>query len=236
MSINVGDGVVKLIGDPTSLDRSIKGIPRKIKQAERESRGAFKGFTGGLSRIKNLAIGVGLVFGAWQAIRILKNAAKAAIEFGKQFANVATLINTQTPVGVKQLKILKQQIFELRPELGSATELTKGLYQALSAGAAPAGAVRLVGEAALFAKAGLTDTLTAVDLMTTILNAYGKSAEEAAAVSSTLFKTIELGKTTGQELAGALGRVIPVAASLNVSLPELNSALATMTKSGLSTA
>mgnify|MGYP000300195622 CR=1 FL=1 len=236
MAIDVGDGVVKLIGDTTRVDRSIKGIPTKIKQAERESRGAFKGFTGGLNRIKNLAIGVGLVFGAWQVIRILKNAAKATIEFGKEFANVATLINTQTPIGVKQLKILKQQIFALRPELGSATELTRGLYQALSAGAEPAQAVKLVGEAALFAKAGLTDTLTAVDILTTVINAYGLSAEEAAAVSSTLFKTIELGKITGQELAASLGRVIPIAANLNVSLPELNAALATMTKSGLSTA
>ncbi|KKM82881.1 hypothetical protein LCGC14_1315020 [marine sediment metagenome] len=236
MSINVGDGIVKLIADPSGVDRELAQMGRKGTRAGKQVTAGLKPVSAGLSNIKNLAIGVGLVFGAWQAIRILKNTAKAAIEFGKQFANVATLINTQTPIGVKQLKILKQQIFDLRPELGSATELTKGLYQALSAGAAPAGAVRLVGEAALFAKAGLTDTLTAVDLMTTILNAYGKSAEDAAAVSATLFKTIELGKTTGQELAGALGRVIPVAASLNVSLPELNSALATMTKSGLSTA
>ncbi|KKL12497.1 hypothetical protein LCGC14_2535180, partial [marine sediment metagenome] len=172
----------------------------------------------------------------WQAIRILKDAAKAAIEFGKQFANVATLINTQTPVGVRQLKILKQQIFELRPELGSATDLTRGLYQALSAGVAPAQAVRLVGEAALFAKAALTDTLTAVDVMTTVMNAYGLSADKAASVSSVLFKTIELGKITGEELSSSLGRVISAAAQLNIDLPELNAGIATMTKSGISAA
>ena len=236
MPINIGDGVLRLIADPTGVDRELAQMGRKGAKAGKQASAGLKPVSASLSNIKKLALGVGGVFVAWQAIRILKNTAKAAIEFGKQFANVATLINTQTPVGVQQLKILKQQIFALRPELGSATELTRGLYQALSAGAEPAEAVRLVGEAALFAKAGLTDTLTAVDVITTAINAYSLSAADAAAVSSTLFKTIELGKITGQELAGSLGRVIPTAAALNVSLPELNAALATMTKSGLSTA
>jgi TP901 family phage tail tape measure protein len=236
MSINVGDGIVRLIGDPTDVDRKLAQMGRKGAKAGKQVATGLKPVSGSLANIKKLALGVGAVFGAWQVIRVLKNAAKAAIEFGKEFANVATLINTETPKGVKQLQILKQQILALRPELGSARDLTEGLYQALSAGAEPAGAVKLVGEAALFAKAALTDTLTAVDLMTTVINAYGLSVKDAAAVSSTLFKTIELGKITGQELAGALGRVIPVAATLNVSLPELNAMLATLTKSGLSTA
>ena len=236
MSINVGDGIVKLIADPSGVDRELAQMGRKGSRAGKQVAAGLKPVSGSLANIKKLALGVGAVFGAWQVIRVLKDAAKAALDFGKEFANVATLIDTKTPVGVKQLKILKQQILALRPELGSATDLTKGLYQALSAGAEPAEAVRLVGEAALFAKAGLTDTLTAVDVITTAINAYGLSAADAASVSSTLFKTIELGKITGQELAASLGRVIPTAAALNVSLPELNAALATMTKSGLSTA
>jgi TP901 family phage tail tape measure protein len=236
MAINLGDAVLSFRVDDAPLNSAVAGLGPKVRRASREAEKGLSGFGAGLRRIKQLALGVGLVFVGWKVIQVLKDAAKAAIEFGKEFANVATLINTQTPVGVKQLKILKQQIFELRPELGSATELTRGLYQALSAGVAPAQAVRLVGEAALFAKAGLTDTLTAVDVLTTVINAYGLSVEKAASVSSVLFKTIEEGKITGEELSSSLGRVISAAAQLNIDLPELNAGIATMTKSGISAA
>ncbi|KKK72689.1 hypothetical protein LCGC14_2901360, partial [marine sediment metagenome] len=119
----------------------------------------------------------------------------------------------------------------------SPAELGAGAYFILSSGIEDAAdAAQVLEIAAKASTIGLGETERVANALTTVLNAYGKSAEEAASVSSVLFKTIELGKITGQELAGALGRVIPVAASLNVSLPELNAALATMTKSGLSTA
>ena len=233
MSIDIGDAAIRFLGDTTRLDRTVEGIGQKAKRAGQKGAAGLKPMSASLSNIKKLALGVGGVFVAWQVFRVLRDATKAALAFGKEMANVATLLNTQTPKGIKQLQILKQQILALRPELGSARDLTKGLYQALSAGVAPAQAVRLVGEAALFAKAALTDTLTAVDVMTTVMNAYGLSAEDAASVSSTLFKTIELGKITGEELASSLSRVIATAAQLNIDLPELNAGIATMTKTGV---
>jgi TP901 family phage tail tape measure protein len=233
MSINIGDGVLRLIADPTGVDRELGQMGRKGARAGKQVTAGLKPVSASLSNIKKLVLGVTAAFVAWQAVRIIRDATKAALEFGKQFANVATIINTQTPKGVKQLQILKQQILALRPELGSATDLTKGLYQALSAGVEPAQAVKLVGEAALFAKAALTDTLTAVDVMTTVMNAYGLSADKAASISSVLFKTIEEGKITGEQLSSSLGRVISTAAQLNIDLPELNAAIATMTKTGV---
>jgi TP901 family phage tail tape measure protein len=233
MSINIGDGVIRILGDTTGADRSLEGLGQKAKRAGQKGVAGLKPMSASLSNIKKLALSVGGVFLAWRVFQVLRDATKAALAFGKEFANVATLINTQTPKGVKQLQILKQQILALRPELGSARELTQGLYQALSAGAEPAEAVKLVGEAALFAKAGLTSTLVAVDVITTAINAYGLSAEDAASVSSVLFKTIEEGKITGEELASSLGRVISTAAQLNIDLPELNAGIATMTKAGV---
>ena len=189
-----------------------------------------------LGSLRSMAAGVGVAFGLWQVTRILGSATRAAIDFEAEFANVSTLMNTETPKGVKQLKLLEEQILALDSRLGGATELTRGLYQALSAGVEPAKAVRFVGEAALFAKAGLTDIFTAVDLLTTVINAYGKSTEDAAAVSSTLFKIVELGKTTVGLLAGSFGRLAPTAAQLNIELPQLGATLTTLTKAGLSTA
>jgi TP901 family phage tail tape measure protein len=185
-----------------------------------------------LGSLRSVAAAVGVTFGAWQVTRILRSAASAAIDFEAELANVSTLLNTETPEGVKQLKILEQQILALDSRLGGATDLTRGLYQALSAGAKPAVAVRLVGEAALFAKAGLTDTFTAVDVLTTVLNSYQDAAGTAAQASSTLFTIIKEGKTVGTELARSLGQVIPPAAQLGVLLPDLGAALAVATKGG----
>ena len=185
-----------------------------------------------IGSLRSVAAAVGVTFGLWQVTRILRSAASAAIDFEAEIANVSTLMNTETPRGIKQLKLLEQQILNLDSRLGGATELTRGLYQALSAGADPAIAVRLVGEAALFAKAGMTDTFTAVDVLTTVLNSYGDAAGTAAQASSTLFTIIKEGKTVGTELARSLGQVIPPAAQLGVLLPDLGAALAAATKGG----
>lgn len=211
-----------------NLRASTVAFSKDLARGKKQTKSAF----GSMSKSVKVfgaalaAVGAARIIGAWSS---------AATEFEAKFANVATLLETRTPEGQAQLAKLRDQILDLNPALGGATELTEGLYQALSAGARPAAAVKLVAQAAKFAKAGLTDTLTAVDVFTTILNAYGLEAEEAGRVSAILFETIKQGKTTGEALAGSLGRAIPVAAALGVELTEVTAVIATLTKGGLAT-
>ena len=79
----------------------------------------------------------------------------------------------------------------------------------------------------------MTDTATAADAITTILNSYGLSAEHAQSVSDLLFSVVKRGKTTFAELAPQIGLVASVASSAGVSLDEMGAALATMTRSGV---
>lgn len=158
-------------------------------------------------------------------------ATKAASEFETAFAEVTTLFDTS----VVQVDKIREELLGLSPILGSATELTKGLYQAISAGTEPAAAVQFIGQAAKLARAGLASIRDSVDILTTVINAYGLAAEEATRVSDVLFKVVEQGKTTLPELSGALGRVIPFAAQLGVSIEDLGAAVATLTKGGLAT-
>jgi len=131
---------------------------------------------------------------------------------------------------------MKKELLGLDSRLGSATELSEGLYQALSASVEPAKAVQFVGESAKFAKAALIDTNTAVDVITTGLNAYGKGAEEAGEISDILFTTIKNGKVTGEELSSTIGQVIPLAANMGLSFKNLGASIATMTKQGVNSA
>lgn len=68
------------------------------------------------------------------------------------------------------------------------------------------------------------------------VKAYDKGADEAGHVSDVLLTTQNLGKTSVDELAGSMGRVIPLAAAYNVSLENLSSGLAIMTANGIATA
>lgn len=193
-----------------------------------------KGWTSGASILqksfKGIQTGIKVLGAAVVAGMALS--VKAANDFQKEFSNVRTLLDETTV----NTKAMKQELLGLDARLGSSKELAKGLYQTLSAGVDAADAVRFVGEAAKFAKAGLTDTYTSVDALTTILNAYRMNADQATKVSDVLFQTIKLGKTTGQQLASSLGDVIPSASQLGVSIEELGASMVTMTKQGINTA
>ncbi len=82
---------------------------------------------------------------------------------------------------------------------------------------------------------GLTDTGVAADAITTIINAYGLSAERAGDVSDLLFQIVKRGKTTFAEIAPSIGMVATTAATAGVSLEDMGAALSTMTRNGVNT-
>ena len=156
-----------------------------------------------------------------------------AMKFEDSMAKVSTIADT-TEVPLDQLE---QQIKDLSNQTGiSASEIAENVYSAISAGRSTGDAVAFVGESAKLAKAGFTDSAAALDVLTTILNAYGKSAEETANISDILINVQNLGKTTVAELASSMGSVIPTASAFGVSLEQLVSAYVVMTKNGISTA
>jgi len=82
------------------------------------------------------------------------------------------------------------------------------------------------------AVAGLADVSTSVDVMTSVLNAYGKTVEQMVHVSDVMFQAIIRGKFRYEDLANALGYVTPIAAQVGVSFEELSAAMATATRHG----
>ena len=159
--------------------------------------------------------------------------AKLAVDFGNSMAKVSTIADT-TKVPIDQLK---SGIMDLSSKTGlSATDLNEALYETLSAGVDTASAIDFLGTATKAAKGGFTDTATAVDGLTTVLNSYGLKASEADNIANQMLITQNLGKTTFGELASAVGKVTPIASSLGVKTEELFSSLASTTAQGLDTA
>ena len=118
-----------------------------------------------------------------------------------------------------------------------AADIAEATYQAISAGQSTGDAVAFAGAGVHAGSGGgFTSSASAVDILTTALNAYGLGADEAGHVSDVLLTTQNLGKTSVDELSSSMGKVIPLASAYNVSLENLSSGLAIMTANGIATA
>ena len=160
-------------------------------------------------------------------------AVKLAADFEDSVAKVYTIMDKS----VMSTEDMSQTILDLSTDTGkSATELADATYQALSASVATKDVAGFVEDAVKLSKAGFTSTTTAVDTLTTIINAYGYSAEDAEEISNKLIQTQNKGKTTVDELGQSLGNVIPTAAAYGVNLDNVASAYVVMTKQGINTA
>lgn len=147
-------------------------------------------------------------------------------------AKLATIADTEK----LPLKDLQAQVMELSTKTGqSVAEIAESVYSAISGGVDTADAVAVVEKATQLASGGFTDTATAIDVLTTAINAYGLSTEDAAKLSDYLLTTQNLGKTTVDELAGSMGKVIPLASAYGVQMDNLSSAYAIMTANGIAT-
>lgn len=158
---------------------------------------------------------------------------KMATDFEDAMAKVSTIAD-ETEMSMEDME---KAIMELSNQTGiSSTEIAGNVYDAISAGQKTGDAVNFVSNATKLAKAGFTSSASALDVLTTIMNAYGLSADEVTKVSDVLIQTQNLGKTTVDELASSMGKVIPTAKANGVSIENLASMYAVMTANGIATA
>lgn len=156
---------------------------------------------------------------------------KMASDFENGIAKVSTIADTSA----MSMDQIKKATLDLSNQLGvSVTDISEAQYNAISAGAATEKSLNLVSTAVKAAKAGFTDTATAVDGLTTVYNSFG-GAVDYEKLSDQMLQTQNYGKTTFGELASSIGQVTPVANSLNVSTDELFSSIAILTKNGIAT-
>lgn len=159
------------------------------------------------------------------------------VEAADQFEYAMTKVQSIAQVDDSTLSGMGEEIQDLAVTYGaSANEIAEATYQAISASVDAGEATEFVANAMKLARGGFTDTVTAVDVLTTTLNAYGKEANTTEHIMDALVTTQNLGKTTVGELAQNLGQVIPTAAGLNVSLDNLSAAYIQLTKNGVNTA
>lgn len=161
-----------------------------------------------------------------------KKAIDAALEYENSLAKVATIADT---VAVPLAEISKG-ILEASKKTGvAATEINEAMYQAISAGADSADALGLVETALKAAKGGFTDSTTAIDGLTSTLNAYNLETNDADRIANQFLVTQNKGKTTFGELAENIGNVAPTAKAAGVASGDLMASLTALTANGINT-
>ena len=174
-NIRAGAAYVELTVENSALIRGLKAAQTKLKNFSRSVTAAGKKLLGISAILAMPFIG----------------GAKTFADFEQQMANVSTMLDEPA----KYMEAYNDGIRKMSVEFGEGTDtLAKGLYDILSASIDPAQALDVLAILAKAARAGLTDTGIAADAITTILNAYGLSADHAESVSDLLFKTVKKGK------------------------------------------
>lgn len=200
-------------------------------EGKREAMGIIKTLASEITSF-DIFSGIGI-----SAATAFAQAAKSSYDFEKEFRKNMLEVATISTQVTDDMTGFMNQVMSITQEIPiKAPEAAKALYSIVSAGHDGADGMKILEVSAKAAVGGLTETETAADAVTTILNAYKMSAEEAGTVSDQLFTTVRLGKTTFGELGASIAQVAPIAAAYGISIDQVLGAVASLTKQGTPTA
>lgn len=210
--------VINIQGDDSNLRKVLKGAAGKVD-----------GFA---KKIGKMGIKAGAAFAA-TAGAIGVTGVKAFGEFEKGMQEVFTLI---PDAGKETFDKLEKQVKNFSKEFGVLPEDTiPALYQAISAGVPRDNVFEFLEVAQKAAKGGVTELETAVDGISSVVNAYGASVLSAAEASDLMFTAVKLGKTDFTQLSASLFQVAPIASSVDIPFRDITASLANLTAMGVPT-
>ena len=213
-----------------------KDFESSLKDNTSKTKTGFDTLSTAVSACKTVLATVGIGFTMDKVIKGLSEAYNEATKLDEKLRGASTLYGS---VAVDQTKLV-DNLKSISLQTGESLEvLGQTVYDAMSAGVQPtedmAEVLQVVSASSKLAKAGFTDTNTAMKASLSVINAYGMGIENINKVSDILLNTQNLGVTTVGELSNALSKVTPVASAFGVSIENVTSALALMTKQGTNT-
>ena len=205
--------IAKLGLDSSAFSRGLSGAGQKLKK--------FGSAIG-------TAIKAGLLVAATAIAAMVIKGTKDLIEFEKSMTEVFTLMPKMSGPAMEKMS---KDVRGLAKDMGvDLLEATKGLYSAISAGIPKENAIEFLKEATKLAVVGVTDLQSAVGASSTVINGYNLGIEDMGRVSDVLFGIVQGGITTMPELSKHIGKVVPIASSLGITLEELGASAKIMTK------
>lgn len=227
MAFDLGQARGEIVIDASGATRGVRQAQQAINGLGQSSQTV--GF--GLQSLGGALIGIGgaATLGIGAAVR-------EAAAFEEALANVSTL----SELVAENTSYFGEEILRVSRETNrSANDLALAFYEIVSAAIEGDQALLVLAAASSAANAGLTDTTTASNVLTSVLNSgitgldlTNFTMEDLTRVSDILFQSVNRGVFTFQELAVALGDSLPLATGLGISLEETGAAFAIITRNG----
>ena len=207
----------------TQLNSTFDQQSKTIKKTTKASRGMLSGM------VMSMVV-IGGAIKLYQALKeAILSSAKAFRVFELAMAEVSTIV--QDTEG--WMNTLNHGVRAMSMQFGkSAEDLSRGLYDILSAAVPVKDSLELLQIATKAAAAGLTTVEKSVDVLTSVMNAYGKTVAQMYQVSDVMFKSVIRGKFRFEDLANSLGYVTPIAAQVGISFDEIAAAISSATRQG----
>ena len=219
---------------PPGVKEEIEAIKPPIKQVGEEldkTKAKAGGFTVSLQMLSRIVITQAIV----RAISGIRDAISEAITSNMEFQKRISELNSIMAGPKENMDGLKSSVAALAVEFNfPISQVAEAEYQAVSAQfTSTAQRADIMTASLKLAKIGCMELSTATTLIAATLNSYGMSSSQAETVAGKFFQTIQDGKVRGEELASSLGKVMPVASELGVSIDEVTTAIVQLTVAGV---
>jgi TP901 family phage tail tape measure protein len=230
---SLGKLFVEIGADTSDLEKGLDGAEKQVNAFSKNVKKTGAAIGAGMSKAgKGLTTGLTLPLAAAGA-GFLALSGKAA-NFENQMNEVFTLLPNMSKTA---MDAMTDDVLEFSREMGTLpSETVPALYQAISAGVPKENVFDFLTVANKAAVGGVTELNTAVDGITSVVNAYGADVIGATEASDLMFTAVKLGKTDFESLSKSLFNVIPTASALGVEFGDVTAALAAMTAQGTPTA
>jgi len=221
----LGALTIKIVGDLSQFNKDISSVQRQLNTQTKGLSTVAKSMTTiGDTLTKSISLPL---------IAVGAASVKAAMDFETSMRNVNSISN----LSEAELAKLSKQVIDISKTLPqSAKTLAEGLYDISSSGFAGAEGLEVLEASAKAASAGMTSTEVAAKGIVSVLNAYGFSAKDAGKISDTMFRTVDKGIITFEELSTNIGDVISTAHIAGINFNELSGMLGYMTTKGINAA
>jgi TP901 family phage tail tape measure protein len=157
----------------------------------------------------------------------------AAVKMASDFEDSMSKIVGLVGISQKQVDAWSGDILNMAKTLPqSPKELANAMFFVTSAGLRGKTALDALNQSARAAAAGLGDTQTVADAVTSAMNAYGPGTISASRATDILTAAVREGKLEASSLAPVIGKVLPIAKATGVGFEQVAGAMALMSKSG----
>ena len=190
------------------------------------------------SRLKSFGSNVKSIGSSLQRFALpLALAGGAAVKMGADFDKSMTQIKSLVGVASAEVDKMGAAAREMAVSTGkSSTEAADALFFITSAGLRGSEAMDVLNASLQAAAVGLGETKTVADLATSAMNAYGSNVLSATDATDVMVAAVREGKLEAAELAGSMGRVLPIASAMGVNFNEVGAAFAALSRTGTNAA